>query len=151
MIIVSHSNSANDTMDIDSRESEEERARVLAPLNSDGSTTYTQFENAIRQVMDYYMGYVRNERGMRQAMESFARIEELKDDLRADNWHELMRAHEAQTLLQMCKLATAASIEHRETSDRVIFMRSDYPEPNPDMARVMVVEKGEKEPQITWV
>ena len=77
------------------------------------------------------MGYVRNERGMKQALDSLARIEALKDDLIADNWHELMRTHEALVLLEMCKLVTLASIEHRETSNSTIYMRSDYPDPDP--------------------
>ena len=135
---------------VSSEEAEEERRRVLAPLHSDGSTHYALFESAIRQVMDYYMGYVRNERGMKQALDSLARIEALKDDLVADNWHELMRTHEALTLLEMCKLATLASIEHRETSTSTIYMRSDYPNPDPAMNRLMVTEKVDGQPRISW-
>ncbi|WP_298068031.1 FAD-binding protein [uncultured Mailhella sp.] len=136
--------------DVNEEEIEQERRRVLAPLHSEGSTRYSQFESAIRQVMDYYMGYVRNERGMKQALDSLARIEELKDDLTVDNWHELMRAHEALTLLEMCKLVVLASIEHRETSSSTIYIRSDYPEPDPAMNRLMIVEKTNGQPRIFW-
>lgn len=96
------------------------------------------------------MGYVRNERGMKQALDSLARIEALKDDLIADNWHELMRTHEALVLLEMCKLVTLASIEHRETSNSTIYMRSDYPDPDPALNRLMVTEKVDGRPRISW-
>lgn len=135
----------------DMAEIEAERERVLAPLNSGGSTSYQQFESAIRQVMDYYMWYVRNERGMLQAMDSFARIEALKDDLNASNMHELMRTHEALILLEMCKLVTLASIEHRETSPNVMYLRTDYPDPNPDLNRVMAVRKVDGKTSIEWL
>ena len=136
--------------DVSAAEAEAERRRVLAPLHSEGSTHYAQFESAIRQVMDYYMGYVRNERGMKQALDSLARIEALKDDLIADNWHELMRTHEALVLLEMCKIVTLASIEHRETSNSTIYMRSDYPDPDPALNKLMVTEKVDGRPRISW-
>ena len=76
-------------------------ARIMRSLKAPSDRSWTT-----------YMGYVRNERGMKQALDSLARIEALKDDLIADNWHELMRTHEALVLLEMCKLVTLASIEH---------------------------------------
>lgn len=136
---------------VSEQEAEMERVRVLAPLHSEGATPYSQFESAIRQVMDYYMGYVRNERGMLQALDSLARIEALKDDLVAENWHELMRTHEALTLLTMCQLVTLASLEHRETSPNTIYMRSDFPDPDPSCNRLMVTEKVDGKPTLFWM
>lgn len=135
---------------VEEEEAECERVRVVAPLHSDGGTHYQQFESSIRQVMDYYMGYVRNERGMLQAMDSLARIEAFREELVADNWHELMRTHEALILLEMCKLATLASIEHRETSPCTIYMRSDYPDADPALNKLMVMEKVDGKPRMFW-
>ncbi len=129
----------------------EEKRRALKPLHSNGDTPYALFERAIRQVMDYYMGYVRNERGMKTALESLDRIAELKDDLRADNWHELMRTHEALQLHTMCTLATLASLERRETSSATIAMRTDYPNPDPSMNRLLSIARVNGKPHLAWL
>ena len=54
-----------------------------------------RFELAIRQVMMYYMGYVRNEKGMATALERLHFIEGYLDKMQASDFHSLMRANEA--------------------------------------------------------
>lgn len=51
------------------------------------------FEASIRQVMSYYMGFVRNGKGMDVALERLAFIGSQADKLSASNMHELMLAH----------------------------------------------------------
>lgn len=137
--------------DFPSREEiDEEQTRVMLPLESGGETSAALFEKAIRQIMRYYMGYVRNEIGMKQGLESLDRLASKVDDLYAANMHELMRVHEAQNLLQVCRLFTMASIERRETSSKTLCLRSDYPDPDPSFT-VLAIEKRGENPFLYWM
>ena len=78
-----------------------EKRRVFKPLGVSDGIRQDKFEAAVRQVMDYYMGYVRNEKGMSTALEKFALIESVEDTIMAKNLHELLRAHEAMHLLRL--------------------------------------------------
>ena len=129
---------------------EAEQKRVMHPLERGGETSASQFEQAIRQVMRYYMGYVRNETGMKQGLESLERIASKIEDLHANNMHELMRVHEAQHLLQACRLFTMSSIERRETSAQTLCLRSDYPDPDPSLT-VLAIEKRGDTPFLYWM
>ena len=123
---------------------------MMLPLESGGETSAALFEKAIRQIMRYYMGYVRNEIGMKQGLESLDRLASKVDDLYAANMHELMRVHEAQNLLQVCRLFTMASIERRETSSKTLCLRSDYPDPDPSLT-VLAIEKRGENPFLYWM
>ena len=136
---------------LDEQELNDEKDRVLKPLLDGGDTTYQLFESAIHQVMNYYMGYTRNEKGMRQALASLERIEKLSDDLRAENLHELMRIHECLDLMKLCKLVVTASIERRETSLSTMAIRGDYPEPDKNLAdKILVIRKKDGAPELHW-
>ena len=101
--------------------------------------------------MSYYMGYVRNEKGMLQALDSLDRISRLTEDLRADNMHELMRIHEAIDLLTMCRLATLCTLERKETSANTVYLRTDYPDPDPSLNKVLAVQKINGKPRVFWM
>jgi succinate dehydrogenase/fumarate reductase flavoprotein subunit len=117
--------------DIDDREILREREIVFRPLQVGSGISPKEFENAIRQVMNYYMGFVRNEKGIELALKRLELIETYSNRIEARHFRDLMRAHEARHLLRQCKLTTRAVLERRE-SGRTIYRRSDYPELNPD-------------------
>ncbi|MDD5204948.1 MAG: FAD-binding protein, partial [Desulfobacterales bacterium] len=100
-----------DLAPMDGEEVQKERERIFKPLKTESGITYVEFEGAIRQVMNYYMGYRRNQRGMELALEKLSFIEEHIDSLRADDYRQLMRANESRELLKMCKITTRASME----------------------------------------
>ena len=136
---------------LNEEELNEEKARVLRPMLDGGDTTYQLFESAIHQVMNYYMGYTRNEKGMKQALASLERIEKLTDDLRAENLHELMRIHEGLDLLKLCRLVVMASMERRETSLCTMAIRGDYPDPDKNLAdKILVIQKVNGSPKMHW-
>ena len=94
-------------------EIEAERARIAAPLAPRGDALpQAMFEASIRQVMSYYMGFVRNGKGMEVALERLAFIASQADKLSASNMHELMLAHESLHLLQSSTLSTPVSYTH---------------------------------------
>ena len=49
---------------IDEKEVIDERESILRPLNRSQGISYMELEKSIRQVMTYYMGYRRNQKGM---------------------------------------------------------------------------------------
>lgn len=112
--------------DMDEEKILQEKERVFLPLHTEDGIRQEKFEAAIRQVMNYYMGYVRSGKGMSVALEKLAFIESRKNEVMAANLHELMRAHESFHLLRTCMLTTMASLERRET--RFVYRRSDYPD-----------------------
>lgn len=115
------------------------RREIFRPLRIKNGIPQSHFENAIRQTMTYYMGLVRNERGMETAMQKLAFIADQRPNVQADNPHQLMRAHESFMLLDIARLATVASIERRETG-RTTWMRSDYPSLDNSLNCVLAVE-----------
>lgn len=126
-----------------------EKERVFQPMEVEEGLRQHKFEDAIRQVMDYYMGYTRSHKGMETALEKLALVEKAKDEVKASNLHELMRAHESFHLLKMCQLATRASMERKET--RSIYVRTDYPKPDPVYDdRLLVISKTENGPRLEW-
>lgn len=130
-------------------EARAEKERVFRPLEAEDGISQQKFESAIRQVMNYYMGYVRSRKGMEAALAKLALVESSQADVMAANLHELMRAHESFHLLRTCQLATAASLERRET--RFVYRRSDYPDQDATYdGKMLVVSRGEAGPRLEW-
>ncbi len=130
---------------------EAERARVFAPLQQEEGVGIREdkYEAAIRQVMNYYMGFVRSGRGMERAAAKLDYIASRKGEVIARNLHELMRAHEAMHLLTTCQLTVLATLERKET--RFVYKRSDYPDQDPTYDnRLLIVSACEGKPRCTW-
>ena len=139
--------------DIGAREQEvrEECVRIAAPLHLRGDVIAQEtFESAIRQVMSYYMGFVRNAQGMDIALDRLRFIGTYVGSVAAENLHELMMVHEAEHLLQSCVLSTLCTRERKE-SGRSIYIRSDYPEKSGAYeGKILAVRKCMGKPQIAW-
>ncbi|MFH1490260.1 MAG: hypothetical protein ABII06_15250, partial [Pseudomonadota bacterium] len=67
----------------------------------------------------------------------------------APNFHELMKANEAAELIKMCKIATRASMERKE-SGRAFFRRTDYPEMSPEFSRPLLMWQENGEARFSW-
>lgn len=117
-----------------------ERERILAPCGRTGAglLKYNDFEDPIRQIMDYYGKYRRNMAGMRLALEKLALVESYRDRVVAGNNHELMRLHEAFDLLELCRAHLEACLQRKE-SGRGMYQLSDYPEKDPGLAKGLVL------------
>ncbi len=121
---------ASQNVPLNEEEMEAEKMLIFKPLNVEEGISYQSFENAIRQVMDYYLGFVKNERGIDIAIERLDLIQGYLSRLEAHNFHELMRANEARFLLKQCQL-TARAVKERRESGRTTYKRSDYPKLDP--------------------
>lgn len=127
-----------------------EKERIFRPMKNTNGMRYDQFESAIRQVMKYYMSYVRNQKGMEIALERLSLIESYRDTVMASNYHELMRTNEAVHLLKICQLATLASMERKE-SGRAIYRRSDYPDRDEAYSKILAMWQTDGQAQLSWL
>ncbi|PKN62663.1 MAG: FAD-binding protein [Deltaproteobacteria bacterium HGW-Deltaproteobacteria-15] len=139
----------SDLAPIDSEEVLKEKERILRPLHTGEGMTYLEFENAIRQVMNYYMGYRRNQKGMEIAFEKLTFLESRLEDLKAEDYRQLMRANESMELLKMCKVTTRASMERKE-SGRACYRRTDYPNLDRDLAKPLLTWEENGEQKFAW-
>lgn len=108
------------------KEKDEPRCATARP----NALTCTDFENPIRQVMDYYAGFRRNMPGMKLALEKLELIASRREKVKAKNLHELMRLHEAFDLLELCRMHLDACLQRRE-SGRGMYKLADYPDLDP--------------------
>ena len=125
---------------------------VFAPLRAerdDESVSYQEMEEAARNVMMYYMGFRRSVAGMERALEKIRFLSGQIPRLRAETLRDLMRCHESREVLKVCELAIEATMERRETG-RCVYKVADYPALNPDMAKPLLLLKGEKGTVFQW-
>ncbi len=125
---------------------------VFAPLRvdrDDDSLSYQELEEAARNVMMYYMGFRRSVAGMERALEKIRFLSGQIPRLRAETLRDLMRCHESREVLKVCELAIEATMERRETG-RCVYKVADYPALNPDMAKPLLLLKGEKGTVFQW-
>ena len=138
-----------DLAPIDQQQVSREEERVFGPLHLDRGMGYTEFERAIRLVMNYYMGYRRNQQGMELALEKLAYLDTHAGNLKAEDFRDLMKVGESMQLLRMCQLATTASLERKE-SGRSVYRRTDYPNLNPDLNRPLATWRENDQQVFSW-
>jgi succinate dehydrogenase/fumarate reductase flavoprotein subunit len=131
------------------KEIEAEKKRVFNPMKIDKGIGYKEIEKSINQVLDYYMGYRRSQKGMETALEKLELVETYLPKIKSDNYHELMRANETVELLKMAKLTVQASMQRKE-SGRAYYRRTDYPDLNPELGKVLVVWQKNGQPAFSW-
>jgi succinate dehydrogenase/fumarate reductase flavoprotein subunit len=126
-----------------------EKERVFAPLILGEGVNYKHFESAIRNVMDYYMGFRRNGKGMEIALEKLTFIGTYAPRLKAQNYHELLRTHEA-LFLHRASILTALTCLQRTESGRAIYKRSDFPDSNSDMNKPIMIWQEDGQFRFAW-
>ena len=124
---------------------------VFAPMQvpADEGVSYKEIEQATRNVMNYYMGFRRSMAGMARALEKIRFLSGQAGRLHADTLRDLMRCHEAKDVLTICELAIQATMERKE-SGRCVYRLTDYPEINPEMAKPLLLMRGENGPVYQW-
>ena len=110
---------------------------------------YQEIEQAVRNVMCYYMGFRRSMAGMARALEKIQFLNSQSSRLHAETLRELMRCHEAHEILTVSELAIQATMERKETG-RCVYKLRDYPELNPEMAKPLLVIRTEDGPRFQW-
>ena len=88
-------------------------------------------------------------KGMARALEKIRFLSDQASRLHADTLRDLMRCHEAKDVLTICELAIQATMERKE-SGRCVYRLTDYPEINPEMAKPLLLMRGENGPVYQW-
>jgi len=121
----------------------EQWKRTYAPLERKNGIRYNEFEDVVRSIMTDHLVPSKSETSLKTAMAKLARFDPFKEQLRADNTHELMRVHEAQHIIEVGKIMCQASLARKESRFPPYHYRTDFPELNDDeFCGLIVVRKG---------
>lgn len=123
----------------DAAEIERIKESIYGPLRRDDGLDYKNIENIVRRIMWEYAGPTRNEKGLKLAIEKLESLTEEAKKLKAKNFHELMRVHEVNQILEVGKIMCHASMERKETRFGIFHFRSDYPETRDDFEGEIVI------------
>jgi succinate dehydrogenase/fumarate reductase flavoprotein subunit len=105
-----------------------ERERVLAPLGREDGIPPNQIEYKTRRLVNDYLQPPKVTRKMELGQQRFAEVrEDLKTSMYARDSHELMRALEAQSILDCADMAAAASLYRTESRWGLYHNRVEYP------------------------
>jgi adenylylsulfate reductase subunit A len=128
-----------------SKELDEERQRVYAPLLRKEGLAPGEFENTVRIVTTDHFGPYKSEVSLTAAIDKLDALDRYRDDLKANNCHELMRCHEAMNIHSVAKIVAHAALARKESRFIPYHYRSDHPETSKDWCGLVVVRKsGEK-------
>jgi len=106
---------SNNFPGIDEHQVREEMERVLRPMKNKKGLHYKEVEGPIRQVMNYYVGYRRNQKGLEKALDRLNLIESYLGRIEASGPRELMKSNETAELVKLAKLTVRSCMERRES------------------------------------
>jgi succinate dehydrogenase/fumarate reductase flavoprotein subunit len=128
-IIGDYINEAGEAV-LDAEQAERQTKAALAPLSVKDGQEPIEFECAIRQIDERYIGIFKSEGKLREGMRRLASLKkEFGPKLMAKNPHYLMRCLEAVNIMQIAEIHMQACLARRET--RGLFNRADFPEKDP--------------------
>jgi adenylylsulfate reductase subunit A len=128
---------------LDPKATAEERQRVFRPLEKKRGISYPEFENVVRIITTDHFGPVKTERSLLAALEKLHRLDGAREDLKANNLHELMRVHEAMNIQQVAKITATAALARKETRFPPYHYRADFTQTDDEnFCGLIVVKKG---------
>ena len=99
----------------------------------------------MRIVATDHFGPYKSEVSLTSAIAKLDALDHYRDELKANNLHELMRCHEALNIQSVAKIVAHAALARKESRFIPYHYRSDYPETNDDCCGLIVVRRdGEK-------
>src|SRR5690606_22811034 len=109
---------------------QQERARILAPLNREYDIPPNQMEYNIRRLENDYLQPLKVTRKMELGPARFREIREDLPLLYARDPHDLLRAMAVHHILDCAEMAAVASLYRKESRWGLYHYRVDYPERN---------------------
>jgi adenylylsulfate reductase subunit A len=106
----------------------EEIDRFMKPLYRPSGYPYRQIEDAIRKIMAEHVGPMRTKGSLKCGLEKLQRIESYLDEMKATNFHELMRAHETRSILSVGKVMATTALFRTESRNKPYHHRLDFPD-----------------------
>ena len=121
-----------DKPELDSKQVQEERERILAPLMRDEGLEWKTFNNAICRVFQFYHGAKKSEGFLKVGLIFNKEFKESEaQQLFARDPHELMRCLEALDILTIHEMVLHACLARKASSTALNFISRDYPEMDP--------------------
>ena len=128
---------------LDARKLKVEKDRIFKPLQKKSGMAYWEFEDIVRNITTDHFGPVKTENSLKAALQKLDRLDGVREDLRAENLHELMRVHEAMNIQQVAKITATAARARKETRFPPYHYRADFTETNDEnFCGLIVVKKG---------
>ena len=113
-------------------ETEAEKKRLYAPLYVEEGMDWRELNMAVSKAMQNYCGGVKCKALLEEGLALLNSYEkEALPLVKAENPHELMRAHEVFDILEVAKMILQACIFRESSSRPLCFERSDFPEMDP--------------------
>ena len=106
----------------------EDITRFTAPLHRAQGYPYRQIEDSIRKIMAEHVGPRRTAQALQFGLEKLQRIERHLDEIKVNDWHELMRAHETRSILSVGKLMATTALFRTESRNKPYHHRLDFPD-----------------------
>jgi succinate dehydrogenase/fumarate reductase flavoprotein subunit len=113
-----------------------------APLHRSSGYPYRQVEDVIRKIMAEHVGPRRTEQALIYGLEKLRRIEQYLDEIKAGDFHELMRTHETRSILSVGKIMATTALFRKESRNKPYHHRLDFPDTdNTNWCGLVVVQK----------
>jgi adenylylsulfate reductase, subunit A len=106
----------------------EEKARILAPRKRTRGVPYQEVENVLRQIMTENVGPYRTRSSLETARAKIEALGPALEEIRAKNFHELMRTMETASLIKVGEIMTHAALFRKESRFIPYHYREDYPD-----------------------
>jgi adenylylsulfate reductase subunit A len=118
-----------------------ERKRVFTPLMRNSSLAPSEFENVVRIITTDHFGPYKSEVSLTSAIGKLDALDHYRNDLKANNFHELMRCHEAMNIHSVAKIVAHAALARKESRFIPYHYRSDHPETDDEWCGLVAVRK----------
>ena len=128
---------------LDAKKIKTEKNRIFKPLDKKSGMSYWEFEDIVRNITTDHFGPVKTENSLKAALQKLSGLDAAREDLKADNLHELMRVHEAMNIQQVAKITATAARARKETRFPPYHYRADFTETDDEnFCGLIVVKKG---------
>jgi succinate dehydrogenase/fumarate reductase flavoprotein subunit len=119
---------------------------LYQPLqNRDGMTSH-EYEDRVREIVTNYVGFRRDEKSMREGLELLRGLRTQKEEIRAVDYHGVMRVNEAKAIQLNAEALAVSAIERKESRGGAAHVRVDFPETDNETGlRIIMVEMKEDE------
>lgn len=133
------------------KELEDIQNNLTRPLKEDSEYTPRDFEDEVRKIMTEDVGFRRNETKLEKAIDKLSLLEDKEKSIKADNFHGLMRFHEAKNLRTVAHVVSVSALERRETRGGGAHVRTDYPDrDDKNSPYTLVVEKSKNSSKLKF-
>jgi len=113
---------------LDKTELREEKARIMAPIKKKTGVPYQEVEDVLRQIMAENVGPFRTKASLETAQNKIRDLMPSLNEIKANNFHELMRTMETASLIKVGWIMTHAALFRKESRFIPYHYREDYPE-----------------------